>query len=285
MHVSVIIPAYHAQDFIHNAVGSVLAQSHSDFEIVIASDDGTDYLGLLNEKGITHPAMRCVTTGGIRTGLSNARNTALSAASYDLIACLDADDKFASSYLETMLPYAHEHGAAISQIVYTDDATGSPMPNYAKPYLSGLLPLEDLYSACVHTYAPMVFNRQRLGFGWIPTLPLLENEAFLAQTCTILDKIWYSSEPLYFYAHREGSNCNSNDTAQRFMEAAKIIRWLIACGLLCDGNAHVKRVLTKYLERNDRIEKGLLRAIQAGEVRTYQEYINLNPELLHTPLS
>ena len=51
MTVSVVIPAYRAQATIARAVESVLAQSVSDWEGVVVSDDGTDYEATLRAAG------------------------------------------------------------------------------------------------------------------------------------------------------------------------------------------------------------------------------------------
>jgi len=45
--VSIITPAYRAQATLGRAVRSVLAQTHTAWEMLIVSDEGTDYRTLL----------------------------------------------------------------------------------------------------------------------------------------------------------------------------------------------------------------------------------------------
>ena len=125
--ISVIIPAYGAEAFLHRAVRSVLGQTCPPSEIVIASDDGTDYAELLRGRGLSDPRIRCVSTGGVGTGPANARNTALAAAGGRIIATIDADDLLAPRALEVLAPAAMLHGAAYCRPSFTDQGAGVEM--------------------------------------------------------------------------------------------------------------------------------------------------------------
>jgi glycosyltransferase involved in cell wall biosynthesis len=282
--VSIIIPAYRAEAYIARAVTSLINQKSQGFEMVIASDDGQDYVALLAEQNIQHPRIRCVYTGGVRTGLSHARNTALAAASGNIIVSLDADDALAPDYLEHMVTLAEQYGAAISQVSFIDHASGQALNNCFKPYPQGALKLEDLYLACVHTYASMVFDRNRIKHTWNEQIPLLEDAVFLAQCCDTLGGVWYSNTPLYQYFHRDGSLCNTADAAARFLEAGKIIRQQLQSGAITIANEHTRKVLSAYIAKNDAIEIAFETAVKAGEATDYQDFLNKNIAMLHKPL-
>ena len=66
--VSVLLPAFRAEACIARAVGSVMAQDFDDWEIVIASDDGADYLMVLAGAGLADARIRQVDTGGNGSG-------------------------------------------------------------------------------------------------------------------------------------------------------------------------------------------------------------------------
>jgi glycosyltransferase involved in cell wall biosynthesis len=255
-----------------------------DFEVIIASDDGQDYIGILATHNIQDPRIRCTYTGGVRTGLSRARNTALAAASRRIIVSLDADDVLAPDYIEHMTPLAERHGAAISQIDFIDHASGEPLKNCFKPYPQGFLKLEDLYLACTHTYASMVFDRSRIRHTWNEQIPLLEDAVFLAQCCDTLGGVWYSDAPLYRYFHRDGSLCNTPDAAKRFLEAGEIISQLLEGGGIELQNGHIRKVLAAYIAKNDAMEIAFEKAVKAGEASDYQDFLNRNIAMLREPL-
>ena len=56
--VAVIIAAFRAEAFIGQAVGSVMNQTHGDWEIWIIADDGQDYEEVLAEQGFRDKRLR-----------------------------------------------------------------------------------------------------------------------------------------------------------------------------------------------------------------------------------
>lgn len=88
--VSVLMPAYNAQDFIGSAIESVLNQTYANFELLIINDCSTDQTAKVianyTDKRIT------VITHTKNQGLSPTLNEGLAVAKGSLIARLDADD-------------------------------------------------------------------------------------------------------------------------------------------------------------------------------------------------
>jgi glycosyltransferase involved in cell wall biosynthesis len=96
--VSVVIPCYNHGVYLDEAVDSVLAQSFTDFEIVIVNDGSTDPYTVELLKGYQRPRTRVLHTEN--AGVSSARNSGIAAARGKYILPLDADDRIAPSYLE-----------------------------------------------------------------------------------------------------------------------------------------------------------------------------------------
>ncbi len=95
---SIIIPCYNQGHFIDEAVKSVLAQSYSDFEIIIINDGSTDESTNLLLRSYNKPKTKVINTKN--QGLAAARNNGIAEATGKYILPLDADDKIEPTYLE-----------------------------------------------------------------------------------------------------------------------------------------------------------------------------------------
>ena len=88
--VSVLMPAFNAEEHIAEAMASVIAQSFPDFELVVLNDGSTDRTVEIAQSFVDH-RVRHVDIAPNR-GLAAARNAALEHARGRYIAWLDADD-------------------------------------------------------------------------------------------------------------------------------------------------------------------------------------------------
>lgn len=98
--VAVVIPAYKAETLIEEAVRSVLAQTHADWEAWIVTDDGEDYEELLGRAGLVDRRFHFLSSGRVGAGASRARNLALDRIQTPYVAILDADDRMKPRKLE-----------------------------------------------------------------------------------------------------------------------------------------------------------------------------------------
>ncbi|QEH38557.1 UDP-Glc:alpha-D-GlcNAc-diphosphoundecaprenol beta-1,3-glucosyltransferase WfgD [Aquisphaera giovannonii] len=92
--VSIIMPTYRRPHTIGQAIGSVLAQTHADWELIVSDNAGDGYrfddprIVVLDSRGVASAAY--------------ARNRAIPLATGDLVSFLDDDDELDPTYLETL---------------------------------------------------------------------------------------------------------------------------------------------------------------------------------------
>jgi len=87
--VSVVIPAFNAVRFLTGSIPSVLAQTWTDFELIVVDDGSTDATAACVQ-AFDDPRIRLVSQ--TNRGLAGARNGGIREARGTYIAFLDADD-------------------------------------------------------------------------------------------------------------------------------------------------------------------------------------------------
>ncbi len=100
--VSVVIPLYNGERYIAETLQSVLAQTFTDFEVLIIDDGSTDQ-SISICKSFNDDRIRYVHQ--TNRGLSGARNTGIHSAKGEYIAFIDADDLWSPKKLEMHLEH------------------------------------------------------------------------------------------------------------------------------------------------------------------------------------
>jgi glycosyltransferase involved in cell wall biosynthesis len=95
------MPALNAERFIASAVGSVMNQTHQEFEILVIDDGSSDRT---REIAVSFPRVRLLKTDG-RRGPGAARNIGITHSTGDFVSYLDADDLWFNKKLATDLDY------------------------------------------------------------------------------------------------------------------------------------------------------------------------------------
>jgi glycosyltransferase involved in cell wall biosynthesis len=105
--VSILSALYNHERYVAQAIQSVLAQTHTDWELLIWDDGSTDSsLAIARTYARENPEKIKVFThpGGANRGQEATRNAALEQATGELIALLDSDDFYLPRKLERLVP-------------------------------------------------------------------------------------------------------------------------------------------------------------------------------------
>jgi len=163
--VSVIIPTYNRQKFIMEAVESVLAQTYSDFELIVVDDGSTDdtakLLAAVQDNRVKYVRQE-------NAGRSRARNRAIEMAKGEYIAFLDSDDSYLPDKLRMQVEHLDTHPELA--MVYTGaicvDEQGNELNYEYKTGSSGFVYPEVAFFLPVTITLPTVMVRRQV-FGQI----------------------------------------------------------------------------------------------------------------------
>lgn len=131
--VSVIIPTYNRRYCLDRTIGSVLAQTHQNVEIIVVDDAGTDG----TEPWLkNYPAVKAI-RNKTNLGISGARNVGFAASSGEFVAFLDDDDWWRPWFIERHLTNMAPIPAAVlsyCDFISVDERGFSPSDRRAVPF-------------------------------------------------------------------------------------------------------------------------------------------------------
>lgn len=99
--VSVIVPVYNVEKYLKRCVDSILAQSFTDFELILVDDGSTDGSGAICDE-LAKADDRISVHHHPNQGVSAARNHGIEAAKGEWITFIDSDDYVLPVYLQSL---------------------------------------------------------------------------------------------------------------------------------------------------------------------------------------
>jgi len=156
--VSVIMPAYNGQDYIGDAIESILAQTWSPVEVIVVDDGSpTSMVEVVSSYG---PQVRYIRKEN--GGTASARNVGWRAAGGEYIALLDQDDLWLPLKLERQIPRFAEDpaiGLVTAWMEVFDNATGEQKDIFKPP---AEMNVHDILGFKLPPVQTMVFRRSAL---------------------------------------------------------------------------------------------------------------------------
>ena len=105
--VTVFIPVYNREKYVGEAIESILAQTYSDFEILLVDDGSTDH-SVNTIRSFSDPRIRLVCNEG-NLGIPKTRNKGVELARGQYMAMLDSDDRAYPERLEKQVAFLDTH--------------------------------------------------------------------------------------------------------------------------------------------------------------------------------
>lgn len=221
--ISVIVPVYRVEPYLHRCVDSILGQSYTDFELILVDDGSPDNCGAMCDEYAEQDS-RIHVIHQKNGGLSAARNAGIdwvfANSDSQWLTFVDSDDWVHKEYLQTMLTAALQHGTtqALCDMLPTDkfveDAALSSgyvlIMNAEQAYI-------DHYGLCLHACGK-ILHRSLLTSLRFPEGKIHE-DAFVTHILTFASaRIAICDVPLYYYFGNPGSITRTKWTQNRLHE-------------------------------------------------------------------
>lgn len=100
--ISVIVPVYNVEKWLRRCIDSILAQTFTDFELLLIDDGSTDTSGVICDE-YAEKDSRIHVFHTPNSGVSDTRNTGLSNARGEWITFIDSDDWVDEDYLMSLM--------------------------------------------------------------------------------------------------------------------------------------------------------------------------------------
>ena len=133
--LTVIVPVYNVEKYIHRCVESILAQTYKNLQIILVDDGSPDNCGAICDE-YTKKDSRIIAVHQENEGLSGARNSGMLFAKGEYIAFVDSDDWIHPQMYEKMMDALKRDNLDIVRVAVCETD--------GKEYKKNILPSPDL---------------------------------------------------------------------------------------------------------------------------------------------
>lgn len=206
--ISIIVPVYKVEKYLYKCIDSILAQTLTDFELILIDDGSPDNCGRICDEYSKRDS-RVIVIHKENGGLASARNAGLDIAQGDYIGFVDSDDWIESDMYELLYNLCTENDcdiSNISSIIYFKDRiqkNGSyPLVVHSRPEAMKAMLMGELYDEVVWT---KLIKRTLLEDIRFPEGIVYEDTAFTYKVIHKSKKVCSIGAPKYHYIKREES--------------------------------------------------------------------------------
>lgn len=210
--VSVIIPIFNAQKYLHKCLDSVINQTYNNLEIICVDDGSTDSSNKII-KEFQNKDHRIILLNKENGGVSSARNIGLIEATGDYLMFLDSDDYLDFNAISTCIQFLNESSIDIIRFNYIKIYKHLSINNksYFKDECIFEYPFRDIInqiyindnycSACGTMYKSSIAKRHKFN----EDIKIGEDFLFFINCLLDSKKIYVCNKNMYYYVFNDAS--------------------------------------------------------------------------------
>ena len=212
--VSIIMPSYNTGRFIKETIESVLAQSYSNWELILVDDCSKDDTDAVLSEYLADARIRYI-KNETNSGAAVSRNRALREAKGKWIAFLDSDDLWEPEKLEKQIRFMEENGYHFSYTNYIEIDEESK-PNGKSITGPKKITKHGMYNYCWMGCLTVMYDAETVGLVQIEDIKKNNDYAMWLKACKKAN-CYLLDEMLARYRKRGGSISNHG--------YRKLIKW------------------------------------------------------------
>lgn len=239
--VSIIVPIYNVEEYLPRCIDSILAQTFTDFELILV-DDGSpdccsqicdDYAQKDNRIKVIHKE---------NGGVSSSRNTGIDSAIGKYICFVDSDDWIEKKHIENMIKQISDSDCVIEG--YTKDTLYDSNPSYLKFENINMYNLNDInskevfWNGYIHSSCNKLFKRNIIidnNIKFEQDIHISEDSLFCIEYLSCCENIVISENVTYHYCSNGQNSTLSKKVYADTFDTYKKVYFSLKC-LLERGN-------------------------------------------------
>lgn len=200
--VSIIMPSYNTARFIEETIDSVIAQTYTNWELIIVDDCSTDNTDDVVSKYLEDSRIRYIKNES-NSGAAVSRNRALREAKGKWIAFLDSDDIWEAEKLEKQIAFMEKNNCHFSYTNYIE-MDESSVPNGRSVTGPKKITKRGMYNYCWMGCLTVMYDAEVVGLIQIADIKKNNDYAMWLKVCQKAD-CYLLNETLARYRKRSGS--------------------------------------------------------------------------------
>ena len=284
--VSVVVPVYNVEPYLHECVASVVEQTYTNIEIILVDDGSTDSSGTLCDEFALSDSRICVFHKK-NGGLSDARNYGILRSHGSLISFIDSDDYVSSNYIMHLYQALVRGKTDIATTSICIFREGEPPKEHKRDtaefhVYDACEALEDmLYMRHLEPNAfPKIYKKELFDTIQYPAGKLYEDIATTTKLIDKAGKIAYLDENDYYYRIRPNSiqTASFNPKKLDLLDQLNVVKSIVQLKYPNAINAYYSKeqsalfnlcmnIPQKSTEQNQEICKMLWKSILKNRIR------------------
>lgn len=204
--ISVIVPVYKVERYLPRCIESILAQTYSNFELILVDDGTPDRSGIICDR-YAEKDSRIRVIHKENGGVSTARNAGIDAAKGEWITFVDSDDWVTDDYLDVLVSPLKKNNydlivgllelRSIRIRTYSKDQSVTTPEEMNSPRILEMVDSMEFCGPCHKLFLQKYISEKNIRFP--VGIAIAEDTVFVNDYLTYCKNIFVTGERIYFY--------------------------------------------------------------------------------------